>query len=567
MQNEGEQRMKDLDFLGKNADGIAAMLDSIDHLTQHSYLWIVNLQGKATWCSRDTKEHFGIRAQLTSDFTDELLELVHPYDRAEYSDGIRALLNCERVGEELCIRIRGAAGGAFEMFSFHTDLMRAADGMPAELIVVMKNENIFPEIDALTDLYSFSRYSRDLAQNIAAGGQLAILKIGVAGFNNFSMIYGAGFANEILQQMALEFIYMMDADKAVYRLDGEQFVFIMRKAGRRELIAFEQQIRGALDAGIVVAGKLTSIKISAGAILLDDFKGDATSIHSKVSYALNHSAEKHQGQLIIFNDEVQTANGANLELMKIIHQSVRDGCKGFYVEYQPVVDSRTGNVVGAEALVRWKQEPYGKVPPGMFIEWMETDPSMYELGNHVLKTALTEAKRILSILPDFFLNVNVSARQLERPEFHQAVLDILAETNFPADHLCMELTERCKDFPLDVLKKEVAFFQSHGIRIAMDDYGTGSASSSIVMNIPMDEIKIDMSFIRGIVDNPKNQAMVRSILDFAHKAGMSTCLEGVENEELEDYLRGYNATWFQGYLYAKPLPIGELEGLLTGGGA
>jgi len=93
----------------------------------------------------------------------------------------------------------------------------------------------------------------------------------------------------------------------------------------------------------------------------------------------------------------------------------------------------------------------------------------------------------------------------------------------------------------------------------MDDYGTGSASSNIVMNIPMDEIKIDMSFIRGIMDNPKNQAMVRSILYFAKKSNMKTCLEGVENEELQNYLRDYNATWFQGYYYARPLPIQSLE--------
>ena len=93
----------------------------------------------------------------------------------------------------------------------------------------------------------------------------------------------------------------------------------------------------------------------------------------------------------------------------------------------------------------------------------------------------------------------------------------------------------------------------------MDDYGTGSASSSIVMNIPMDEIKIDMSFIRNIMNNPKNQDMVRSILYFAGKSNMATCLEGVENEELQNYLRDYNATWFQGYYYAKPLPVCKLE--------
>lgn len=96
----------------------------------------------------------------------------------------------------------------------------------------------------------------------------------------------------------------------------------------------------------------------------------------------------------------------------------------------------------------------------------------------------------------------------------------------------------------------------------MDDYGTGSASSSIVMNIPMDEIKIDISFIRNIIDNPKNQEMVRSILYFAQKSNMMTCLEGVENEELRNYLRDYNATWFQGYFFSKPISISTLKDMI-----
>ena len=123
----------------------------------------------------------------------------------------------------------------------------------------------------------------------------------------------------------------------------------------------------------------------------------------------------------------------------------------------------------------------------------------------------------------------------------------------------LELTEWCKDMPLEVIRREVEFFQGHGIRMAMDDYGAGSASSGIVLHAPIDEIKLDMSFIRGITEDVKKQAMVRSIVEFANRCGMSTCLEGVETEELQDYLRLYQATWFQGYFYSKPIEIGKLK--------
>lgn len=556
-----EVLMSKISFWERDATGVSAIVESIDRLSDNSFIWVTNLKEHETWCSEKTKEFFGLSAQIFPDFELMIKELVHPYDQKEYLEGIEKRLKGRDLDQELCVRIQEKSGNYY-MFSIHTRALYDGEDNLEYLVVMIKNENVFPKIDALTDLYSFARYVNDLEHAIACEDRLAILQIQVEGFNTFNLIYGLDYSNELLRAIALQFIYMMDMDKAVYRLEGERFVFILKKAGREELIEFEQRIRSVLDAGIMVAGKMTSLKMDSGAILLEDYRGDSSSVRGQVTYSLNHSIFDHQGRLVIFNDEVKTSRGVDLALMKVIHQSVRNNCEGFYVEYQPIVSADNGRVVGAEALVRWSREPYGKVPPGMFIEWMETDPSMYDLGNYVLRTALTETGKILAFHPDFFVNVNVSVRQLERPEFRGEVLKILDDTNFPADHLCLELTERCKDFPLEKLGEEVGFFQSCGMRVAMDDYGTGSASSNIVMNIPMDEIKIDMNFIRDIMDNPKNQAMVHSILDFASKSNMTTCLEGVENEELQNYLRDYNATWFQGYYYAKPLSVQSLQDMV-----
>lgn len=548
-------------FWEKNAEKIFAIINKTDQISNNSYIWITNLKEHESWCSEKTKEFFGLSGQFFSDFEYLMKDYVYPDDKQEYMEGMEKRLQGQELEHELCVRMR-ENNGTYVMFSIHAEELRDEDGSPDYLIIGIKNENAFPEIDALTDLYSETRYVEDLDKLIAAGGKFAVLQIHVEGFSTFNLIYGRDFSNELLRAIALKFIYMMDMDKAVYRLERERFVFILKKAGREELLAFEQEVRGALDAGITAQGEVHSLKMGAGAILLENYHGDASSICGQVTYALNNSVRRQQDKLIIFNDEVQTSRGVDLALMKVIHQSVRNGCEGFFLVYQPIVEAKTGTIVGAEALLRWSREPYGMVPPGMFIDWLETDPSMYDLGNFVLRTALSETRQILAYKPDFFINVNISARQLERQEFRQEVLKILAETDYPADHLCMELTERCRNFPLDVLNREVRFFQNEGIRFAMDDYGTGSASSNIVMNVPMDEIKIDMSFIRGIMDNPKKQAMVHSILYFAGKANMETCLEGVENEELQNYLRDYNATWFQGYHYSKPVPVQALEELL-----
>ena len=555
--------MNQINFWEKAATNVSAIVEAIDQNLDNSYTWVTNLKEHESWCSTKVKEYFGLSAQIFYEFEQLIKEMIHPQDQEEYQEKMNRWLKGMDLDSELGSRIRGK-NGIYSMFTFHAKAICDENHNPEYLVIIIKNENIFPDIDPQTDLYSYARYVKDLERGIEREEKLAILQIQVEGFNTFNLIYGLDYSGELLRAIAHKFIFMMDMDKAVYRLECERFVFILKKAGREDLIDFEQQVRHALGNGIMVDGKTISFKMSSGAILLENYRGDSSSVRGQVAYALDHSVRKHQGQLVIFNDEVQTSRGVDFTLMKAIHQSVQNNCKGFYLEYQPIVAAQTGEVVGAEALVRWKHERYGTVPPGMFIEWMETDPSMYDLGNYVLRTALMEMKNLLMFKPDFFVDVNVSVRQLERPEFREEVLKILTDTAFPADLLCLELTERCKDFPLDKLKQEVEFFQSYGIRVAMDDYGTGSASSSIVMNIPMDEIKIDMSFIRNIMDNIKNQEMVRSILYFAGKSNMTTCLEGVESEELRNYLQNYNATWFQGYYYAKPLSVTDLAEMISG---
>lgn len=551
-------------FWHENESYIDSVMNTVNKLAEDTYIYVLHLKQNKAWFSETTKAYFGIPDTYTSDHYKIMRGLIHPDDLWEYEEGIPERMAGKKLDWELCIRMKSVSG-EYHMFSIHTDIVTDAKNAEEYLLVLLHNENVLPRIDALTDLYSQARFSDDLETAIDKKEPFAVLMIKLERFNNLNIIYGTDFTNQLLKEIALQFIYMMDENSAVYRLDGPKFGFILRGCGREKLLAFEQRVRDRLAKGISVNNRKMTLKICAGAILIEQYDGKATSLSSKAAYALGHSETEHQGKLIIFNDEVRTSKNVDLELMKVIHQSVREECEGFYVEYQPIVVSETGRIIGAEALVRWRREPYGIVPPGMFIEWMEKDPGMYELGNYVLQTALQETVGLLTILPEFVLNVNVSARQMERQEFRTEVLRILEQTEFPASHLCLELTERCKDMPLESIKKEVEFFQGYGIRMAMDDYGTGSASSGIVLHAPMDEIKLDMSFIRGITEDAKKQAMVRSIIEFANSSGMSTCLEGVETEELQNYLRKYQATWFQGYYYSKPIEIGKLRDLVQRG--
>lgn len=278
-----------------------------------------------------------------------------------------------------------------------------------------------------------------------------------------------------------------------------------------------------------------------------------------------------QGEPVLFvlvsenhgiSDEIDSDMHDNLELISVIHRDAIEKKEGFFLCYQPIADTKDGEIRGMEALLRWKKEPYGVVPPGVFIEWLEEDPCIFDLGNWIISQALRDLKEISKEKPDFFVNVNISAGQIERKEFRDTVLWLLKKSGLKPEQLCMELTERCRELDVNFLKQEIDFFKSKGIKVAMDDFGTGNASLALALDLPVDELKIDMSFVRGIQEKPMKQAMVQSIVSFAQNTKKETCIEGVEDKVLLDYLKKYHATWHQGYYYSRPIPFNEFKTLL-----
>lgn len=553
--------MEKQEFCMEKSQIFQEMISRISKLSQDSYLMVTDMQHNLTFVPESTAEFLGIPSGWCEDGYKIVLEKsVHPYDCPEYTEEMKKRLRGINLENDLYIRM--GKDKKYVMTQIITDMI-LEQGRNRYFIVLLRNQNVIPEIDPLTDLYGQVKFEKDIVDYIQQGRKVAVLEIEIDHMNDINILYGTNYSDRIQKVLAYRFIYMMDADKAVYRMGNSNYAFILRDASREEAAAFLEKIRARLEESVVLENNHFDLKIYASGIILDHYEGETSTVQSKLEYVLGKMRTRRDHKLMFFNDLVQINGDVDLDLMKVIHQSVLNQCDGFYVEYQPVVHAQTGEIVGAEALVRWKKEPYGIVPPGMFIDWLESNPCMYDLGNFVLKQALTDAVEFRKSNPDFFINVNMSAKQLERKTFCGVVMALLKETGFPAGQLCLELTERCRSMPVSVMEEKLLYLKQHGVRLAMDDYGTGSASSSVLLQTPMDEIKIDMSFIRGITDNQTKQALVRSMVDFANKADLKSCLEGVEDEKLQNYLRSFGATWFQGYYYSRPVQAAAMQKLLN----
>lgn len=535
------------------------IVKAITSLAKKSYISITNLRNGVTWWSEKAMEYFGMQENYTIRGQEKSKRSIHPDDLEDFRRGFLERVAGKNMDETWEYRVRD--GSTYIRISARAKMLNDKDGKPFVIVIRYNNYGISDEVDATTGLHTEPALDREIMEFLEESGQGALLKIGLDQFSHINVMYGAAFSDKILNCAAQELLRLLKGKGYVYRLSGAKFVISFKKVSKAELQQIYNEIVEAFE-NTEVEGKKIPRKVSAGAIFMEPYMKETNAVRSRLTYALSHSRLEHHGELVIFNDEVCGSDENQFELIGVIHQCATHNFEGFRMFYQPIADTKTGKIRGMEALLRWELEPYGMVSPGVFMEWLEQDPCIFDLGNWILRTALTDVQKLRKETEGFFVNVNVAAAQLERREFRSAVMNILKETGARPEELCLELTERCRDLDIHFLRGEVEFFHSQGIKIALDDFGTGNSSLSLALELPFDELKVDMSFIRDIKQKPQNQAMVQSIVDYARRTNTETCIEGIENKEVSDYIEQFGSTWQQGYYYSKPVPIDQFEEVL-----
>lgn len=329
------------------------MISRISKLSQDSYLMVTDMQHNLTFVPESTAEFLGIPSGWCEDGYKIVLEKsVHPYDCPEYTEEMKKRLRGINLENDLYIRM--GKDKKYVMTQIITDMI-LEQGKNRYFIVLLRNQNVIPEIDPLTDLYGQVKFEKDIVDYIQQGRKVAVLEIEIDHMNDINILYGTNYSDRIQKVLAYRFIYMMDADKAVYRMGNSNYAFILRDASREEAAAFLEKIRARLEESVVLENNHFDLKIYASGIILDHYEGEISTVQSKLEYVLGKMRTRRDHKLMFFNDLVQINGDVDLDLMKIIHQSVLNQCDGFYVEYQPVVHAQTGEIAGAEALVRWKK--------------------------------------------------------------------------------------------------------------------------------------------------------------------------------------------------------------------
>ena len=264
------------------------------------------------------------------------------------------------------------------------------------------------------------------------------------------------------------------------------------------------------------------------------------------------------GAVLVILAEVAERNGVELELRNALIRGE------LLLHYQPQV-ARDGQVIGAEALVRWRHPVRGLVPPNDFIPIAESTGLMIPIGDWVLRSACVQLARWQAnpASANVTLAVNVSASQFAEPGFVQRVLAIVRETGVRISMLKLELTESMLADDIDDVVRKMAELKSHGVRFSLDDFGTGFSSLNYLRQLPLDQLKIDQSFVRNMLASDKDASIAKTVVALGQSLGLDVIAEGVETSEHRNFLADMGCTSYQGYFFAKPLASAEFDAFVA----
>jgi len=392
----------------------------------------------------------------------------------------------------------------------------------------------------------------------AGGATAAVFYIDLDHFKDVNDTLGHPIGDELILNVTQRLSHIMRGEDLVARLGGDEFAIITNCASDSySLQAIAGRIIAAVCAPYMISGHNIIIGASIGIAVIDRRARDAADILRYADMALYRAKNEGRNRACIY-DAAMDADLSNRKLLEgdLLYAIKNDGLAA---AYQPIMNSSGEKVIGVEALARWNHPTIGQIPPSQFIPIAEHSGLIIDLGEWMLRRACLDGRA----WPKLTIAVNVSPLQFRRSDFVEVVERILAETDFDANRLELELTESTLLGNLDTAELSMLRLKAIGVRFALDDFGTGYSSLLYLRRFPFDKLKIDSSFVRSIEKAPDAAAIVHAVVSLGRGLGMKVTAEGVETAEQHLFLRAAGVHSMQGYRFGKPGTTSEINARLA----
>ncbi len=456
---------------------------------------------------------------------------------------------------------------------------------PSELNLRIRNALAFKAYqdqlaynDALTGLPNRQLFLERLSWTLRLARrhnkQCALLQIGLDRFKQINDTLGHETGDEVLKAVSKRLAATLRESDTLSMLDDREDAISLSRLAGDEFMVLVSEIKHPEDASIIARRLLETMKsplmlnghelfitISVGIVLFPQDGQQGTDLLTNVDLAMGQAKLHGRNTYAFYSPETNARSFERLTLETALRKAMERN--ELELHYQPKVETATGRVIGAEALLRWNHKELGAVSPARFIPLAEETGLILPLGEMVLRQACMDAVKWQQGGCNLPVSVNVSSLQFRRGDMPAIIQSVLQSTGLQAGNLIIELTESLlmenAQANIDMLRA----IKLLGVRLSMDDFGTGYSSLSYLKRFPLDELKIDQIFVRDLPDDPGNSAIVGSVISMARGLGLTVTAEGVETPGQMSFLKMHGCDQFQGYLFSRPLPMSEFTALLA----
>jgi diguanylate cyclase (GGDEF)-like protein len=413
--------------------------------------------------------------------------------------------------------------------------------------------------DGLSGLANRSLFNVRLGEAVAShrrtGAALAVLVMDLDRFKYINDTLGHEAGDLVLREVANRLRGVVRDSDIVARLGGDEFA-VLASADTERAQVLARRIQAALDQPIDIDGQAVDVGCSIG-IARCPAHGDDPSLLLRCADVAMYTAKHEKSGFAFYDARFDLHRAEHLSLLGDLRRAIAGN--ELRLHYQPKVDLRLGQLIGVEALVRWQHAQRGVVPPGEFVPFAEQTGAIRQVTRWVMEEALRQCGTWYASGLALSVSVNVSTRDLLDRELPQFVDEAIRRHRVPAQLLTVEVTESALVEDPQRAQQTIARLKQHGVRLSIDDYGTGYSSLANIQHLQFDELKVDRRFVTHMVSQEKDAAIVRSTVELGHNLGLVVVAEGVEDGEVIDLLREFGCDLVQGYGVSRPLPWEQLE--------
>lgn len=543
------------DVYGILGDLTAEVLLEIIAECMDDYLYVLDLQNNKMEISQSALDRFMISETYMRNAKQEIMSAVYEEDRAMFEKHMQAVMDGKEKVHDIHYRWLDK-NGLPVWVNCRGVVIDDEDGKPGYLVGCLNETGNQRRADNVTGLLGgmeFCDYLRSQKKPVTTG---FLMHIGIDDFAAVNGTHGSNYGDYVLKSVADCMKECLSGNQRLFHLIADQYVIVdLDSTSMDDAIQLKKKIGEKIDEFIISEQYEVVFSASAGVIDASTVAEGYEECRKKFEFSLKKAKQMGKNNIYFYRQEDYEKFQRNGRIISALRSSIANGCEGFEVYYQPIVDCVSGRVIGAEALMRYTmvtEEGKEWLSPVEFIPLLEKTGLIIPAGRFVLNEAAKMCREIQQYIPKFRVNVNISCYQIEHGKIADKILTAVRDNGLTPDRICIEMTESGFMDMTPAFCKFRKVLEENGIQFVIDDFGTGYSNLHCISDMNPGYVKMDKDFTAKAMSCERDYELFKKIIEMVHSIGIRICVEGIEEEDWHLKMKELQADYLQGYFFGKP---------------